>query len=195
MEFMCKSQIIESLLKKILQTVERILANSETITSPSFYLLTPSGMERLESTCMLLIAIGEGVKGVDKLTDKKLLSFYPGMDWKGVMGMRDIIAHHYFDLDAEIVYDVIKHDLPKLKDVLQQIVDDLKVSNQAIDLMFFYLKFLKYARTFRIILIPITTPSNTAIPVLNERMIASALLVAGASGANISRVVAVMAFF
>jgi len=113
---MCKSQIIESLLKKIFQTVERILANSETITSPSFYLLTPSGMERLESTCMLLIAIGEGVKGVDKLTDKKLLSFYPEMDWKGVMGMRDIIAHHYFDLDAEIVYDVIKHDLPKLKD-------------------------------------------------------------------------------
>ena len=130
---MCKSQIIESLLKKISQTVERILANSETITSPSFYLLTPSGMERLESTCMLLRAIGEGVKGVDKLTDKKLLSFYPEMDWKGVMGMRDIIAHHYFDLDAEIVYDVIKHDLPKLKDVLQQIVDDLKVSNQAID--------------------------------------------------------------
>ena len=130
---MCKSQIIESLLKKISQTVERILANSETITSPSFYLLTPSGMERLESTCMLLIAIGEGVKGVDKLTDKKLLSFYPDMDWKGVMGMRDIIAHHYFDLDAEIVYDVIKHDLPKLKDVLQQIIDDLKISNQAID--------------------------------------------------------------
>ena len=130
---MCKSQIIESLLKKIFQTVERILANSETITSPSFYLLTPSGMERLESTCMLLIAIGEGVKGVEKLTDKKLLSFYPEMDWKGVMGMRDIIAHHYFDLDAEIVYDVIKHDLPKLKDVLQQIIDDLKISNQAID--------------------------------------------------------------
>ena len=76
MEFMCKSQIIESLLKKIFQTVERILANSETITSPSFYLLTPSGMERLESTCMLLIAIGEGVKGVDKITDKKLLKVF-----------------------------------------------------------------------------------------------------------------------
>lgn len=122
---MCKSQIIESLLKKIFQTVERILANSETITSPSFYLLTPSGMERLESTCMLLIAIGEGVKGVDKLTDKKLLSFYPEMDWKGVMGMRDIIAHHYFDLDAEIVYDVIKNDLPKLRNILQRIINEL----------------------------------------------------------------------
>lgn len=130
---MCKSLIIESLLKKILQTVERILANSEAITSPSFYLLTSSGMERLESTCMLLIAIGEGVKGVDKLTEKKLLSHYPEMDWKGVMGMRDIIAHHYFDLDAEIVYDVIKNDLPKLKDILQQIIYELNSTQSSVD--------------------------------------------------------------
>lgn len=130
---MCKSLIIESLLKKILQTVERILANSEAITSPSFYLLTSSGMERLESTCMLLIAIGEGVKGVDKLTEKKLLSHYPEMDWKGVMGMRDIIAHHYFDLDAEIVYDMIKNDLPKLKDVLQQIIYELNSTQSSVD--------------------------------------------------------------
>ena len=121
---MCRKQIILSLLRKILQTVERILANSETINSPSFYLLTPSGMERLESTCMLLIAIGEGVKGVDKLTEKNLFSQYPGIEWKGVMGMRDIIAHHYFDLDAEIVYDVIKNDLPQLRETLEQIINE-----------------------------------------------------------------------
>ena len=121
---MCRKQIILSLLRKILQTVERILANSETINSPSFYLLTPSGMERMESTCMLLIAIGEGVKGVDKLTEKNLFSQYPGIDWKGVMGMRDIIAHHYFDLDAEIVYDVIKNDLPQLRETLEQIINE-----------------------------------------------------------------------
>ena len=121
---MCRKQIILSILRKILQTVERILANSETINSPSFYLLTPSGMERLESTCMLLIAIGEGVKGVDKLTEKNLFSQYPGIDWKGVMGMRDIIAHHYFDLDAEIVYDVIKNDLPQLRETLEQIINE-----------------------------------------------------------------------
>ena len=121
---MCRKQIILSLLRKILQTVERILANSETINSPSFYLLTPSGMERLESTCMLLIAIGEGVKGVDKLTEKNLFSHYPGIDWKGVMGMRAIIAPHYFDLDAEIVYDVIKNDLPQLRETLEQIINE-----------------------------------------------------------------------
>lgn len=120
---MCREQMILSLLRKIQQTVERILVNSEKINSPSYYLLTPEGMERLESTCMLLIAIGEGVKGLDKLTEKKLFSQYPEIDWKGVMGMRDIIAHHYFDLDAEIVYDVIKNDLPKLKETLELIIE------------------------------------------------------------------------
>lgn len=123
MESMCREQMILSLLRKIQQTVERILVNSEKINSPSYYLLTPEGMERLESTCMLLIAIGEGVKGLDKLTEKKLFSQYPEIDWKGVMGMRDIIAHHYFDLDAEIVYDVIKNDLPKLKETLELIIE------------------------------------------------------------------------
>lgn len=120
---MYRKQMILSLLRKIQQTVERILVNSEKINSPSYYLLTPEGMERLESTCMLLIAIGEGVKGLDKLTEKKLFSQYPEIDWKGVMGMRDIIAHHYFDLDAEIVYDVIKNDLPKLKETLELIIE------------------------------------------------------------------------
>lgn len=120
---MCREQMILSLLRKIQQTVERILVNSEKINSPSYYLLTPEGMERLESTCMLLIAIGEGVKGLDKLTEKNLFSQYPEIDWKGVMGMRDIIAHHYFDLDAEIVYDVIKNDLPKLKETLELIIE------------------------------------------------------------------------
>ena len=130
---MHKKDMVDAMLGKIEQAIIRILNNSQSIDSYHYYLITPAGMERLESTCMLLMAVGEGIKGVDKMTNKNLLVHYPEIDWKGVMGMRDIIAHHYFDLDAEIVYDVIKHDLPKLKDVLQQIVDDLKVSNQAID--------------------------------------------------------------
>ena len=58
-----------------------------------------------------------------------------------------------------------------------------------------YLKFLKYVRTLLITLNPNITPSNIAMPVLNERTIASALLLAGAMWANLSRVVAVTALF
>ena len=48
-------------------------------------------MEKLDAACMVLIAIGESVKTLDKLTEKELLPIYPSIDWKGVMGVRDII--------------------------------------------------------------------------------------------------------
>ena len=79
-------------------------------------------MERLESTCMLLIAIGESIKGVDKLTNKELLPQFSSIDWKGAMGIRDIIAHHYFDLDAEIVYNVVKSNLPEMLVVVEEMI-------------------------------------------------------------------------
>ena len=44
---------------------------------------------------MQLIAVGESLKNLDKITSKKVLSNYPEIDWKKVMGMRDIISHHY----------------------------------------------------------------------------------------------------
>ena len=108
---MYKKEHVLHLLRKIEQTLKRIIDNSTEIDSYHFYYLTPAGMERLESTCMLLIAIGESIKGVDKLTNKELLPQFPSIDWKGAMGIRDIIAHHYFDLDAEIVYNVVKSNL------------------------------------------------------------------------------------
>lgn len=83
-------------------------------------------MERLESTCMLLIAIGESIKGVDKITNKELFKHYPEVDWKGAMGIRDIIAHHYFDLDAEIVFNVVKHELPNMLNVVNKIIVDIE---------------------------------------------------------------------
>jgi uncharacterized protein with HEPN domain len=49
---------------------------------------------------MVIIALGEAVKTLDKLSDKKLLPTYPSIEWKKVMGARDIIAHHYFEVDA-----------------------------------------------------------------------------------------------
>lgn len=87
--------------------------------------MTLSGVERLESICMLLIAIGESVKRIDKITNKELLTHYPEIDWKGVMGMRDIIAHHYFDIDAVIVFDVMKNNLPAVKTVIDRMLLDI----------------------------------------------------------------------
>ena len=71
-------------------------------------------MEKLDAACMLLIAIGESIKGFDKVTNKQILSQNKSIPWNEIMGVRDIIAHHYFDIDAEEIFSIIKHDLEPL---------------------------------------------------------------------------------
>lgn len=125
---MCDAELIRSSLLKIKKAIDRILERSDTIFSPNDFLTTPSGVERMESICMLLIAIGESVKRIDKATNKQLLFQYPEIDWKGVMGMRDIIAHHYFDIDAEVVFDVMKNNLPAVKGCIDKMIFNLEAN-------------------------------------------------------------------
>ena len=112
-------------LKRIASTIERIINNSQAIDYSQYYVLSPAGMERLESTCMLLLAIGESIKGIDKMTRKQLLPNYPEVDWKGAMGIRDIIAHHYFDIDESIVFDVVKNKLPGMLETIYKMIEEL----------------------------------------------------------------------
>jgi len=49
---------------------------------------------------------------------------YPQVPWNAVMKMRDIIAHHYFDVDAERVFDTLKNDIPPLLAVIKLIKED-----------------------------------------------------------------------
>ena len=112
-------------LKRIASTIERIINNSKAIDDSQYYVLSPAGMERLESTCMLLLAIGESIKGIDKMTRKQLLPNYPEVDWKGAMGIRDIIAHHYFDIDESIVFDVVKNKLPGMLETINKMIEEL----------------------------------------------------------------------
>ena len=125
MEYMYDEELLYYSLKRIASTIERIIDNSKAIDDSQYYLLSPTGMERLESTCMLLLAIGESIKGIDKMTQKQLLSNYPEVDWKGVMGIRDIIAHHYFDIDESIVFDVVKNKLPGMLETITKMIEEL----------------------------------------------------------------------
>ena len=125
MEYMYDEELLYYSLNRIASTIERIIDNSKAIDDSQYYLLSPTGMERLESTCMLLLAIGESIKGIDKMTQKQLLSNYPEVDWKGVMGIRDIIAHHYFDIDESIVFDVVKNKLPGMLETINKMIEEL----------------------------------------------------------------------
>ena len=83
-------------------------------------------MMRLDAICMNLIALGEAIKGLDKQTHGELLPQYPEMYWSGVMRMRDKIAHHYFEIDADIVFRTVQEDIPQLKKVIDKMIADMK---------------------------------------------------------------------
>ena len=60
------------------------------------------------------------------MTTGGLLVHYPQISWREVMGMRDIIVHHYFDIDADEIYKTLKEDIPLLLIALQEIQLNLK---------------------------------------------------------------------
>ena len=107
-------QLVREILLQVLTATERIERRAKKITSPEDFISNDEGIDKLDAICMMLIAIGESLKKLDKITDGELLKKYPDIDWAGAKGMRDIISHHYFDLNAEVVYDVCKTKIPQL---------------------------------------------------------------------------------
>ncbi len=55
------------------------------------------------------------------------MQIYPITEWRKIMGMRDIIAHHYFDVDADKVFDVLRNEVPKLLEVIKQMKIEIKI--------------------------------------------------------------------
>jgi uncharacterized protein with HEPN domain len=74
---------------------------------------------------MQLIAIGESLKNLDKITNQSLLPQYSQIDWKRAKGLRDIISHHYFDLNAEAIYEVCESQIQTLAQTIEKIIKDL----------------------------------------------------------------------
>ncbi len=118
-------ELAKEILRQILWSAQTIASRFTPITSPENFVSSESGLEKLDAICMQLIAIGESVKHLDKVTGGGLLSRYPQIEWKRVMGMRDMLSHHYFDLDAEVVYTVCDTHLEELARTVQRMLTDL----------------------------------------------------------------------
>jgi uncharacterized protein with HEPN domain len=111
---------IEDALQKIASRAGRFRRSADEFTD------SPSGMEALDSICMLFMATGEALKNIDKITGGDLLSQYPEIDWKGAIGFRDIIAHQYFDIDAEQVFWICTRELAPLSAAIQKMIEELR---------------------------------------------------------------------
>lgn len=116
---------IQELLDMVLDAIQVIQERTRHIHTGDDFLTSPDNMFVLDGVCMKLIFIGESIKNIDKKTKGTLFCKYPSVPWKDVMKQRDLIAHHYFRIDADSICTTIKEDLPFLYSTLQKIRQEL----------------------------------------------------------------------
>lgn len=66
----------------------------------------------------LLEIIGEAAKGVSNAFRKS----HPEIPWKEMAGTRDRLIHGYFDVDLDIVWQIVTEDIAKLITALEKII-------------------------------------------------------------------------
>ena len=121
---MYNKTLVASSILQIQNLLNTISERTKNIDNVDDFLSTPNGMILLDAVCMNLIALGEAVKNLDKVSDGELLPKYNQIQWGGIMRMRDKIAHHYFEVDAEVVLLTVKEDIPLVKSIIDQMVKE-----------------------------------------------------------------------
>jgi len=122
---MYDKELVHDILEQMIEAILIVQERCTFAKCQNDFMDTKEGQEKLDSICMKLIAIGESLKNIDKITDKKLLASYPEIEWKKIKGIRDFISHHYFDLDAEVIFGICKNNIADLLTVFRQMQSDL----------------------------------------------------------------------
>jgi len=107
------------LLTPLRQALERIERKARPLLADPSLLDSEEGQDLLDVICMQFLAAGEARKRLEKLQPGLLARSFPDVDWKGAMGFRDVIAHQYFDLDAEQVLLICQEALPGVLEAIR----------------------------------------------------------------------------
>lgn len=106
----------EKYLRHILQAVDLIEHFLKAVSKAEFM----SNPEKQFAVVRGLEIIGEAVKNISSSTKKK----NQDLSWKDIAGTRDVLIHAYFSVDYDLVWNIVKDDLPKLKKKVQEILTE-----------------------------------------------------------------------
>ena len=109
-------------LESIEETIINLIEWNRNVKSAEDYYTTQTGMQLLAANCTLITAIGEGINRINKLSPDFLQTNFPNIPWRAIIGMRNHIAHGYFELDAEMVFDAIVYDIPTLHTTIKSAI-------------------------------------------------------------------------
>ena len=100
-------------LRVILEAINRIENSMEGIAKEFF----EKDVDIQDVVLRRLEIIGEAASNIPSVIKNKYLN----VEWKKIMGFRIVVAHAYFKVDMDIVWDIVKNELPKLKKELEGI--------------------------------------------------------------------------
>ena len=69
--------------------------------------------------------LGEAIRGISP----ELRVRHEELPWSEIIGMRNILVHDYFDVDQDVVWSVVEHDLARLRASLEQSLAELPPSD------------------------------------------------------------------
>jgi uncharacterized protein with HEPN domain len=99
-------------LKGILEAIEKIISFSVAFNEPSELF---ADTKSFDAVCMNFIVIGEMA---DRISND-FKDSHSNIDWKGIKGLRNIIVHDYFGIDADEIWSIIKTEMVALKSSIQ----------------------------------------------------------------------------
>jgi uncharacterized protein with HEPN domain len=120
---MDKSEINE-LIDFILESIDLVKVRFSKISSVDDF-LDDDGLILLDSISMRLQSIGEAIKNIDKKNKELLLKVANKEYWSKIIKTREIISHHYINLDAEIVFEICDKKLDELQEKVLKLKDTL----------------------------------------------------------------------
>ena len=105
-------------IQHILESIKSIESFMESIKKNGFM----KNKEKQSAVVHQIEIIGEAAKNISN----EFTNRYPSIHWSDIIRTRDKMIHNYFAIDLDIVWDIVKRDLPKLKEALHKIISEEK---------------------------------------------------------------------
>lgn len=122
---MFDAELADEILNQILAAARRIERRFAPIDQPDDFLKSDEGLDRLDAIAMMLITIGESLKNLEKQAGSALLKRHPEVDWTGAKGLRNILSHNYFGVNAKAIFFICRDEMPKLIAAIEKMQKEL----------------------------------------------------------------------